>query len=370
MSRLSWQPISLEGICQIKSELAHSRPLSTESDTDEWSHRLSEFGVYFPIVDDADAAGFGRVINPFMRGLGYLDGGYAALRIHPRVRLGLAGGMDPKMEDSSLQPNQQKYGVFVTYERGSYDKRRLATTVALSGSYQEGTIDREFGYVQNMLSFGRRLSLYHSMEVDVNRGWRKTAAGNRVSFSNAYFTTNVALSQWLNVDMSYDARRNIRDYHTHDSADSLFDDALSTGYGASASLSMPGNVRLRARAGVRRRTSDDHSNRNGSISLHVRSFPARGHSVSARLSVSETPYVTGYRPTLAYRFPIMRRTRVNMGAGRYIYKQSLDTTSSTFGEIGIHHTIGRRCYVSGNFRLISGDSLDSTQLLTEAGISF
>jgi hypothetical protein len=347
-----------------------SQALSTEPDTDEWSHRLSEFGIYFPAFGDPDALAFGRIINPHMRGLGYLDGGYVTLRVHPRFRLGLAGGMDPRLEDSSLQPNQQKYSVFVTYEAGSFTTRRLASTMALSGSYKGGTIDREFGYVQNMLSFGQRLSIYHSMEVEVNRGWRKTADKNSVSFSNTYLTTNVTLSRWLKVDMSYDARRNIRDYRTHDSPDSLFDDVLTTGYSGGASFSMPGNVRFRARAGVRRRENDDYTNRFGSLSLHVRSFPRRRHNVMARLSVSETPYVTGYHSLLMYRFPIMRRTRVNLGGGAYIYKQVFDTTTSTYGEMGVHQTFGRRYYLSGSFRRLTGGNLGSMQLLTEVGFSF
>jgi hypothetical protein len=347
-----------------------SQALSTEPETDEWIHHLSEFGLYFPVFGDADAIAFGRIINPYMRGLGYIDGGYVALRVYSGFRLGVAGGTEPNLEDSSFQPDHRRYGAFVTYEAGSYETRRLMTTVALSGSYREGLIDREFGYVQNVVSLWQRLSIYHSIEIDINRGWREEAEGNVVSFSNTYFTTNASLFRWLKLDASYDARRNFRDLRTYDSPDSLFDDSYTTGYSGGVSISMPAGIRLRGRGGERRRLDDEYVNRFGSASFHIRSFPIRGHSMMARLSVSETPYVTGYRTAFTYRFPLLRRTRINLGGGEYRYEQEIVTTKTTFGEVGFHHTFGRRYYVSGNCRWLTGGGLNSTQLLTEAGLSF
>lgn len=353
-----------------RTRLYHrSQPLSTEQDTNEWTHRLSEFGVYFGDPRESSAFGLGRVLNPYIRGLGYMDGAYASIKIRPHISVGVAGGMDPSIEDSSAQPDRQKYGAFVAYERGSLATRRLATTLAFSGSYNDGTINREFGYIQNTLSLARRLSVYHSVEVDVNRGWRKSAEGNRLTFSNTFLTANLAVTSAISVDASYDARRNIRDFHTIDSPDSLFDDVLSTGYGGGVSISLPRHVRIRARGGVRYR-EDNQSNRHGSVSIHAGRLPIRGHSMSARLSVSETPYVTGYRPTFTYRFPIKRRTRIAASLGGYIYEQGSVTTRSTFGQLDVHHTLGRRYYVAGNLRRIAGDSLDSVQLFTEVGLSF
>jgi len=361
------------GVLRIRhrTRLYHrTRPLSTEADTDEWTHLLGEFGVYFDAGDRRDAVGFGRVLNPYIRGLGYMDGGYASVAMGPHLILGAAGGLDPDIEDSSLRTDRQKYGMFVAYERGTYATTRLATTFAFSGSYAEGTISREFGYVQNVLSFARRLSIYHSMEVDVNRGWRKSANGGTVSFSNTYLTANAQVTPRMSVDASYDARRNIRDIRTHDSPDSLFDDALSSGYGAGMAFTFPHNVRLRARGGERRREHEDRTNRYGSVYLSAGQFPFRGHSVAAGVSVSETPYITGYRPVFTYRFPVARRTRLSLGVGGYVYKQELETTTSTFYDAGVYQTIGSRYYLSGNVRRLTGDALDSVQMYTEAGVSF
>jgi hypothetical protein len=354
-----------------RTRLYHrSRPLSTEANTDEWTHLLGEFGVYFDAGDRRDAVGFGRVLNPYIRGLGYMDGGYASVAVGPHLTLGAAGGLDPDIEDSSLRTNRQKYGMFVAYERGTYATTRLATTFAFSGSYAEGTINREFGYVQNVLSFARRLSIYHSMEVDLNRGWRKSANGGTVSFSNTYLTANAQVTPWMSLDASYDARRNIRDIRTHASPDSLFDDAISSGYGAGVGFTFPHNVRLRARGGERRREHEDQTNRYGSVYLSAAQFPFRGHSVAASVSVSETPYITGYRPVFTYRLPVARRTRLSLGVGGYIYKQELETTTSTFYDAGVYQTIGSRYYLSGNVRRLTGDALDSVQMYTEAGVSF
>jgi hypothetical protein len=363
------QPFGAPGTLRIRhrTRLYHRwEPLTTEGDTDEWSHRLSEFGWYLDGAGIRDAVGFGRVLNPFIRGLGYL-GGYATVGVGRHYRVGVAGGLDPRIEDSSLQPDQQKYGVFVAYETGTYDTRRFASTLAFSGSYNGGVIDREFGYVQYTFSVARRLSLYHSMEIDFNRGWRRDAADAAVSFSNSYATAHATVTDYLSVDASYDARRNVRDYQVHDSPDSLFDDALSTGYSGGVSLDLPRHIRLRARAGVRSREDTDTRNRHASASLTAAHFPLRGHSLSARISVSDTPFVTGYRPSLSYRFPLLRRTQVTVGGGAYIYDQTFDRIVNGFGELGVHHTFGRY-YASGHARRISGAGMDSVTLIAEVGI--
>jgi hypothetical protein len=346
-----------------------SHPLSTEPDTDEWSHRLSEFGLYLDAGRVRDAVGFGRVLNPYIRGIGYMDGGYVSVPAGEHYRIGVAAGLDPHLEDSSVQPDRQKYGAFVAYEVGTHATRRFTATLALSGSYDGGAIDREFGYVQSTLSVARRLSLYHSMEIDVNRGWRRDAEGGAVSFSNTYASAHANVTGYLALDASYDARRNIRDYRVHDSPDSLFDDALSTGYNAGMSVTFPRHVRLRARAGVRTREDDDASNRHATVSLSASHFPARGHSVSGRLSVSDTPFVTGYRPAASYRFPLTRRTRVTLGGGAYVYRHSIETTTSGFAEAGVHHTFGNRYFAAGQFRRISGSGLDSITFFAEVGLS-
>jgi len=347
-----------------------SHPLGIESNTDEWAHLLTEFGVYFPVGDERDAIGFGRVLNPYIRGLGYMDGAYASTRLGPHVTVGAAGGLDPDLQDSSVRTNHSKYGVFVAYERGSFATRRIASTLAYSGSTAEGTINRDFAYIQNTLSFARRVSIYQSTEVDLNRGWRRDATGKSVSFSNTYVNANAQVTRWLGLDANYDARRNIRDFRTHDSPDSLFDDALSTGYGAGLTLSFPGNVRLRTNAGLRRRENEDGSTRYASASLNAARLPLRGHSASAAISISDAPYITGYRPVFTYRFPVTRHTRLSLGAGSYIYDQEVGRTHSNFGEVGVHQTLGNRYYLSGNLRRLGGDTLDSVLLYTEVGVSF
>lgn len=347
-----------------------SRAFSNESDTNEWAHRLTEFGWYLDVGAERDAVGFGRVLNPYIRGLGMMDGGYVSTAVGEHLRVGAAGGLDPDLQTTDMQTDVSKYGLFVAWEDGSYDTRRYAGTFAFSGSYNAGTIDREFAYVQNTFSLARRVSIYHSMEVDLNRGWRKDAQGQSLSFSNTFATANVTVNRFFAVDASYDARRNIRDFHFHDSPDSLFDDALSTGYSAGLALSFPRHVRLRARAGIRHRDGEPDDNRHASASLTAAQFPFRGQAVAARLSISDTPFVTGYRPSLSYRFSATRRTLVTLGAGAYIYKQTLDTTSSRFVEASVHQTLGRRYFAAGNIRRIIGDAVESMSLYLETGLSF
>ena len=335
----------------------------------EWSHRLSEFAFRFGDSGHGLAWGFGRTVVDDVHGLGYIDGAFAAMRLSQHYRTGVILGFEPGSANGEFRPDSRKFGSFVTWDGGSRATQRLALTAALSGSYFDGVIDREFGYLQVVYGFRDKLQAYGSAEVDLNREWREVANGGRFSFSNFISTVNFTPTPAVALDFAWDARQSVHDYNTFDTPDSLFDDNLYSGYGGGVTLSR-GNVQLRARGGVRFRETSEETNRYYQISATARQFPAPGYLITARWAVSQTPFVTGYRPTVTLRFPLGRRLRMNAGAGGYFYEQGIVDTKTYFGEAGAYYTLGRRYYLSGDVRQYVGGTLESLQFFAECGVNF
>lgn len=342
------------------------RPQSGERD---WSHRLTELAVRHGNAAEGPVVGFGRMVVDEVHGLGYVDGAVFSVQVSPHYRVGVVGGLEPNPVDMRVQTGSRKFGSFVNWQGGSYESSRLSLTTALSGSYVDGLVDREFGYLQATYSYTSLVYLYQSIEVDVNRHWRKDANGSRLSFSNFLFSANANPTSFLALDASYDARKNFHDYNTFETPDSLFDNNTYSGYGGGMSIDLPHNIQIRGNSGVRFRGTTEETNRYYSISATARHLPLPGHHFSARWSVSRTRYVTGYRPTFTHRFPVGRKLRLKAGAGAYRYTQGTITNDSWFVEGGAYYTFGKRYYVSGDMRQYIGGSVDSFQLFTEAGLN-
>lgn len=340
-----------------------------ENGTRTSSHRLTECALRYGVPDRGAAFGVGRMVVDEVHGLGYIDGALFSVQVSPHYRVGAVAGLEPDPVDMRVQTGSRKFGSFVNWQGGSFRASRLGLTAALSGSYVDGLVDREFGYLQAVYSYSNRLYLYQSVEVDVNRDWRMNANGSRLSFSNLLFSANATPLSFVSFDMSYDARRNFHDYATFETPDSLFDDNTYSGYGGGMAVSLPGNLQFRGNAGMRFRGANEETNRYYTLSATARHLPLPGHFFSVRWSVSETPFVTAYRPTITHRFPVGRKLRLKVGAGAYRYEQGAVSSDSWFAEGGAYYTLGKRYYLSGDFRQYMGDGVDSFQLFTELGLN-
>jgi hypothetical protein len=341
-------------------------PAGPDIPENEWYHRLTEMALVYDRSGATIEWGVGRLIAPYMVGVGLVDGGYIAFRINRYLRAGAAGGLEPSPLDLNFDSSRQRVGGYLAVDLDSNREWRLTSSAALAGSYVSGTINREFVYLQNAFSMLKRFSLFQSAEIDLNRDWRREATGDDVTLTNFYFTANVEISRYAQVDFTYDSRKNVRVYETMATPDSLFDDGVFDGYGGGVSLRMPHGVTLGGRGGIRYHV-DRRTNRYFSLFARGARLPWRGHSVWARYAYAETRSVTGHRPALAYRFPLGARLRMDATAGGYIYEQGTRVTSSYYAEAGAYYPRGRY-FASGSYRQYFDGGLDSILLFAEIGL--
>ncbi len=343
---------------------------SAEIPRTEWAHRLYEFGFVLERDTAPVQFGLGRVISPYIRGIGTIDGGHVAVRASEHILLGMALGAEPEVYDTNLELDRRKVGFFVTYEDASTQKRFLSTTLAISGSYKNHTVRREFLYWQTQFSLRNLISIYQSLELDINRGWRKLRNLQELSFTNFYLTGNVFMGRWAQLNFSFDARRNIPTYEMVQTADSLFDLRMHRGLSGGLTLYLPLNMMLRGNVSLRLRDNHQRDNLFASVFYNIRHFPFRGHFLSARLAYIRIPFTRAYRPVLTYRFPFKRRYIINLSAGGYLYRNQNFNSATYFGEINTYFTFARRYFASASLRQYFDGGLSSMQLYGEMGINF
>ena len=345
-----------------------SEPVLIGQDNEEWTHHVYELSIGQEDREGTLEWGAGRITAPYVRGVGMIDGGYMAWKVHPNYRIGFAAGASPDYQTTDLDFDRRKVGLFAAYESGSYKTKRLGISVALTTAYEGSTVSRDFLYLQGTFSKAGRLSLYQSVEVDLNRSWRHDRTGERFTFANYYATANVNISKAISVFLSYDARKNLLYYENRDLPDSLFDDNVHKGFKAGLNVRISDRVSTRSHVGVRYREEPLDNNLLGFFSLRLNRFPAKRHSVTAQLSVVETQFTTGYRPTLLYRFPLARKLTINATGAGYIYKTGDATTSNYYINLNGMYNFGRRYYFTGGIRQYLDSELESFELVTELGV--
>jgi hypothetical protein len=164
-----------------------------------------------------------------------------------RWSAGALAGSQPEPTRFGLSGDIREYGAYVQLHNAMNASPVWTSTLGAIASYARGEIDREFAYLQSTFT-SRRLSLYATQEVDVNRGWKADAEGSAVIPTSSFAMMRVAVTQDLQLNAGYDSRRNIRLYRDFVTPEIEFDDSFRRGAWGGAVLTALGHIRLSADA--------------------------------------------------------------------------------------------------------------------------
>ena len=336
----------------------------------EWTHRLYELALTMDGGEHGREFAIGRILVPSVRGIGYLDGGYYSMKLLPDVSVGVVAGLQPEIHHIQLQTRSPKYGFFVNYERRHSQGMSWQTSLAFSGSMQKGVIDREFVYVQNQLWASGIFSIYQSVEIDVNRGWRRTAEGRQLSLSNLYVYANMQLMRMLNVFVSYDARRQTHNYYTRTTPDSLFDGDTRQGVFGGVNVTLPWNLFVSVDGGMRFHPNYARNHIFGSFLVRARHIPFRGDMLTLRVSAFQTQLNMGLRPSITYGFTALKKLPLHVTLGSYIYKTGDVISTYLYTQLRAFVYVSRLYFVNVSLHRYWNDRLKSMQMYLELGRNF
>jgi hypothetical protein len=198
----------------------------------------------------------GRQFSPTLASVSTFDGVLASFN-GKSVSTGLFVGTQPDPQTYGRSDEIEEYGAFLQIHNRPGRQVQWSVTTGGIGSYQNGVINREYAYLQALLT-SRRVSLYATQEIDYNRDWKLLAGEERVSPTSSYMHFGVRPTRDLNLRVGYDNRRNIRLYRDLITPETEFDDTFRQGYWAGFTQRIA--RRFRVGLNAKRSTSDTAGN--------------------------------------------------------------------------------------------------------------
>jgi hypothetical protein len=339
----------------------------------EWRNRIYEVNLTYDNRDTPFGFQAGRIIARDLGAVGYTDGVLLTHRVGENWRWGALAGTRPDWETSEFQTTVQKYGAFVGFERGDRAESRFVMKLAAIGEYHDSTVSREFLYVRSSYHRERRLDLYGTAELDVNRDWREDRTGESVSLSALYLRARYRATEDVAVGLGYDTRKNYYTYELRSLPDSLFIDAARHGARASVDAKLPGDFRLHADFGMRGiEESGDDPTYSYSAEFTKRDLLGSRIRASLRVSGFSSPYALGTNPSLRLTRSFRGGHSVHASYGLYAYgiESGGADRLNQWLRAGGQTQLPSRLYLSAEYQYDWGDDSGGHRLFGEMGYRF
>ena len=338
----------------------------------EWRNRIYTFRVSYQNPTSPVQISAGRIISNNISGIGYIDGLHFNHNLSINWYWGFMAGFKPEWQFSGFQTVEKKYGLYLGYQNKKNAGIYFNATLAAGGEYHESTVSREFLYFRSNIVSGKSWNIYHSMEIDINREWRKERAGNSISLSSLYISGRLNVSENVSTQLSYDNRRNYYRYEYMSLADSLFDDAFRQGLRLNIHYNPQKNIRISVNGGLRKRENDTQFTYSYGAGTHIRQLLMKTMSFHARLGAFSNIYTRGVNFNLVLNNRFYSTYSVSLNYGKHYYKQILNDLNYQNQWIRLNLGVDILSYLnfSGFYEYDFGDDQNGHRIFTEIGYRF
>ncbi|WP_456405753.1 hypothetical protein [Caldithrix abyssi] len=338
----------------------------------EWQNRLYEFTFDYNAPGAFLTYKLGRIISNAFSGVGYIDGALANLKLTNDFYFGLFAGTQPDWRTSNFQTEIQKYGGYLKFERGKFGSKKINVTLAGVGEYHGGTVSREFMYFQVSYYHGRRWNIYHNVEIDVNRYWRKERAKESLSLTGFYLNANYRITSSISASLSYDNRKNYYTYELRTLADSLFDDAFRHGLRANVYFKIFKDYQISLNFGLREKSTDANFSYSYGLNVTRRNFFSKYNRMSFRFSGFDNIFATGFSPNATFSRYLRGGHYLTFSYGNYYYqiKNINDNKLNHWIRILGQIELPARFYINSTYEYDWGSDVKGHRLLFELGYRF
>jgi hypothetical protein len=268
----------------------------------------------------------GRVVAPQVPSVGLIDGGRVEVSLDP-FAVGAFLGTQPEPDTYALSGDVKQYGIYSRVQ-GAFEGGRWGGILGWANSIAGGESNRNFFYLAGDLS-SHRLQLHGNQDVDLNQGWKATAEGRSVTFSNTYLSGRYQIVPRLALRASFDNRRNVRLFTDKETPESQFDASYRQGFSLATEwrqgAAWSADLSYRSSRGV------DGDARSGTLALRIPRFPARPIDLNLRGTVYDGPEINGWLSALGVAWRATSRLDLGVHGG-------LRSEDRSFG-LGEHVTV-------------------------------
>ncbi len=336
-----------------------------------WENRIWELSLSYYDPNEALSFGVGRILSRHLRGVGYLDGAMADLKISNGLSVGIFGGAQPDWAYSVVASSITKAGFYTEYKTKREASTQLIQSIGFVEELYSGEVSRTFVASSGNVRFGPKWGFFHNTEVDINSGWRKAKAGNSIVFSNLYVNAYYQLSPKVRTSLNYDKRENYWSYQYRSLNDSLFDDRINQGLRTAIDFSPTNRLWLSGSLGYRKHDQERDGTVSYSSNARLASIFNKGVSLSTLYAGFNGPFENGTNYRVGIDFDLKNVGAVTVGFSKYTYSVAArQSRSSRSIELGIFKNIARNYYIGSNFSSDNGSDIDGVRLQFEFGVRY
>jgi hypothetical protein len=238
------------------------------------------------------------------------------------------------------------------------------------GEYASGDVSREFIALDNLLSLGRALSLRQSLELDVNRGWRRDAAGESQTLSRLNADVLYRAGGRLQINLSYNYYQSVPRIESRHTPDSLRVDAELAGMRLGARVKLSRSVRIGGSLGYRDRRGEDKRPAYTNADLSISNLLHSGTDLVVRHAYADGRFADSHVPSLDLERSFGPTLRIGLGLGAQSYEGFQAEPFSLEGRwFTLHGTyrLSRPLELSWIWRRASGDVGAGDRFLLQLG---
>ena len=311
----------------------------------------------------------GRQVETAAAGISIFDG-ISASWSWERWAVGVLSGSQPDPVDFGMSGDVKEHGVYVQYQKRGVARKRLSFTSGLIGSYEQSEISREYLYFQTLWST-RKITLYLTEEVDINRGWKKEIGESSLDSTSTFISARYRMSDRLDFQAGFDNRRNIRLYRDRTTPETEFDDDYRTGFWGGAGYRFMDNYRVglryRSSGGGTRGTSDNLTGTFGVYGLTDWNVAS-----SFRVTQYSNDVLDGELLSVSGGLDLTSMIRVELSGGLRDETDvfSRASKSQTWYGLDLDFRLGQRWYMNLSWVTESGDLEEISQIYASLAYRF
>ena len=324
-------------------------------------------------------AGFGRLYLPWGTSLGTIDGGYTGVRGGKGIIGGIFAGTTPDPASWDYNPDRRIGGVFLSVERGKFDTTHFTETTGLAISAIDWKAERQFLFADSTLSFGRKVSLYHSMQVDATHTYQAPNPANPASplvtryggLNRSYASLRLQPVPRLSFDLSHSYFSTIPTIDPVLIGSGLLDRYLFQGLSGGVRAEVIKGITLYTNQGRNSRTGDTQASWSQLYGLSFGNFLKTGWRTDLRYSKFDSVFGRGDYKAVSLSRQFKETLRVEMQGGiQQLNSLASGTVDSHFVLSQVEWTPGRHLFLQGSFTWQRGGMMNYDQATFAIGERF
>lgn len=332
----------------------NSQSAASQQTLQDLINRTYHLSMTYDNPNSAWVAGFGRLYLPWANSLDTIDGGYFGRRLSKGTTTGIFGGSTPDPTSWDYSPDRVIGGGFINFEGGSFDAVHYSSTLGAGISMVNWQLDRPFGFVENMVSYKRYLSIYDSMQVDSPQGNPAVPAPS-AGLSRSFFTARIQVHPRVELDFNHNYFRDIPTFDPRLIGTGLLDKYLFQGFSVGTRVEVKKQIFVYTDLGRSNRSGDAKSSWNQMYGVTFGHLPWFSLRANAHYSRFNSSFGSGSYKSFSLSRNLGDDSRLEVLLGDQTFaSQFSNNTRSRFITANAETSLGSRFFVQGGYTINRG----------------